>query len=267
MSKEILKGRWSLVTGASSGLGVDFARELAGRGSNVILVARREERLRALQAEIGTRLGVKAEVMIADLADEQARAGLYADLQQMGHVVDVLVNNAGFGVYGMSWEIPWEQERQMLNVDIMAMAHLTKLFLKEMVARDSGYILQVASYGAYQPSPSYAGYAAAKSFVLHYGEALNYELRDANVGVTVVSPGIVDTEFHQVAGQVKNRYMQATQMESAEVARIAVDAMLQRKASVIPGKLNYASVWSNRLVPRRFSAATVYRLMRAKPRQ
>lgn len=261
MNKNELNGRWSLVTGASSGIGVDFARELAGRGSNVILVARRAERLQEVQTELTTRFRVEADCVTADLANEQARQQLYDDLKRAGRVVDVLVNNAGFGLHGLSWEIPWEQERQMLNVDVMAMAHLTKLFLKDMVARDSGYILQVASYGAYQPAPTYASYSAAKSFVLNYGEALNYELRDSNVGVTVVSPGIVDTEFHDVAGQEKNRYQRMTQMKPDEVARIAVDAMLKRKASVIPGWTNYAMVWSNRLVPRRMSAATVNRLM------
>lgn len=260
-NKMQLAGRWSLVTGASSGIGVDFARELAGRGSNVVVVARREQRLKEVQTELTTRFGVEAQVMTADLADEAARQQIYEDLKAAGRTVDVLVNNAGFGLFGLSWEIPWEQERQMLNVDVMAMAHLTKLFLKDMVARDSGYILQVASYGAYQPAPTYASYSAAKSFVLNYGEALNYELRDSNVGVTVVAPGIVETEFHDVAGQQKNRYQRLTQMKPDEVARIAVDAMLKRKASVIPGWMNYATVWSNRLVPRRMSAATAYRLM------
>lgn len=263
-NKTQLAGQWSLVTGASSGIGVDFARELASRGSNVIVLARREERLKEVQAELTARFRVQAEVVTADLADEQARQRLYDDIKQTGRSVDVLINNAGFGLHGMSWEISWEQERQMLNVDIMAMAHLTKLFLKDMVARDSGYIMQVASYGAYQPAPTYASYSAAKSFVLNYGEALNYELRDTNVGVTVVSPGIVDTEFHDVAGQQKNRYQRMTQMKPDEVARIAVDAMLKREASVIPGWMNYATVWSNRLIPRRMSAAIAYRLMMMK---
>lgn len=263
-NKTQLAGRWSLVTGASSGIGVDFARELASRGSNVVVVARREERLKEVQTELATRFDVEAEIVTADLADEQARQQLYEDLKSAGRTVDVLVNNAGFGLYGLSWEVPWEQERQMLQVDVMAMAHLTKLFLADMVARNAGYILQVASYGAYQPAPTYASYSAAKSYVLNYGEALNYELRDTNVGVTVVAPGIVDTEFHDVAGQQKNRYQRMTQMKPDEVARIAVDAMLKRKASVIPGWMNYATVWSNRLVPRRMSAATAYRLMTMK---
>ena len=261
MSKQQLSGRWSLVTGASSGIGVDLARELASRGSNVIVLARREEKLKEVQAELTARFPVQAEYLTADLADEQARQQLYDDLSQAGRTIDVLVNNAGFGLFGMSWEIPWEQERQMLNVDVMAMAHLTKLFLQDMVKRNSGFVLQVASYAAYQPAPTYASYSAAKSFVLNYGEALNYELRNTNVGVTVVAPGIVDTAFHDVAGQKKNRYQRMTQMKPDEVARVAVDAMLKRKASVIPGWMNYATVWSNRLVPRRMSAATAYRLM------
>lgn len=261
MTTGTLQGKRALVTGASSGLGVDFAKQLAAMGCHLILVARREERLRAVQQEISAAHGVEVEIILMDLAEADAPQRLYDQVRASGKSVDVLINNAGYGLYGAFSDISWEREKNMLNLDILTVVHLTKLFAQEMVARNFGYILQVASIGAYQPSPLYASYAAAKSFVLHFGEALSYELRDTGVSCTVVSPGVVRTEFLKVSGQQATPYQRATRMESPEVARIALDAMLKRKASVVPGWLNALSVWSNRLMPRRLSAAVAHRLM------
>lgn len=261
MTTTTLQGKRALVTGASSGLGVDFAKQLAAMGCHLILVARREERLRAVQAEIQAAHGVEVEVILMDLAEADAPQRLYEQVRAAGKAVDVLVNNAGYGLFGPFSDIAWEREKNMLTLDILTVVHLTKLFAREMVARNFGYILQVASIGAYQPSPLYASYAAAKSFVLHFGEALSYELRDTGVSCTVVSPGVVRTEFLQVAGQQPTSYQRAAGMDSPDVVRIALDAMLTRKASVVPGWLNALSVWSNRLIPRRLSAALAHRLM------
>jgi len=139
--------------------------------------------------------------------------------------------------------------------------HLTKLFVKDMVANDFGFVLQVASIGAYQPSPLYASYAASKAFVLNFGEAINYELRDSNVSVTVLSPGVTKTEFLDVAGQETTFYQRMMMMESKDVVRIGINAMLKGKSSVIPGFGNWLGAWSNRLVPRRAQAAIAYRMM------
>jgi hypothetical protein len=256
-----LRGKYALVTGASSGLGVDFARNLARRGCNLILVARREHQLRAVQAEISQQHNVDVMIIPMDLSTSDAPQALYDQIKESGKVVDVLINNAGYGVYGAFTEIEWEREKNMLELDIITLMHLTKLFVKDMVARDAGFILLVASIGAYQPSPLYASYSAAKSFVLNFGEALNYELRKTNVRCTVISPGITATEFLKVSGQQPTLYQRLTMMQSADVTRIGIDSMLKGKPSVVPGRLNALTVWTNRLLPRRASAAIAYRLM------
>jgi uncharacterized protein len=138
---------------------------------------------------------------------------------------------------------------------------MTKLFVRDMLARNHGYILQLASIGAYQPSPLYASYAAAKAYVLNFGEALNYELRKTNVKVTVLSPGITATEFLKVSGQQATLYQRTVMMRSPDVVRIGIDALLRGKPSIVPGRLNALMAWSNRLFPRRVQAAVAHRLM------
>ena len=262
MTTSILQGRRALVTGASSGLGADFARYLARLGCNLILVARREDRLQATKDEINRRYPVDIQIITADLSNNDAPQMLYDQIKQMGLQVDVLINNAGYGLFGAFTEIPWEKEHDMLEVDMIAVVHLTKLFLPDMLARNFGYILNVASIGAYQPSPLYASYSAAKSFVLNFSEAVSYELRSTNVHCTVISPGITATEFLQVSGQEATKYQRMAMMRSAEVARIGIEAMLKGKPSVVPGYFNAVMAWSNRLIPRRLSAAIAERLMR-----
>jgi short-subunit dehydrogenase len=257
----ILRDRHALVTGASSGLGVDFARELARRGAGLTLVARREDRLRSLQRELADGHGVDVRVVTLDLTDDGAPDQLLDDTRAQGRPVDVLVNNAGFGLYGPFSKIDWERERAMLELDVLVPVHLTKLFLPGMLERRTGWVLNIASIGAYQPSPLYASYSAAKSFVLNFTEALSYELRGSGVWATALAPGIVATEFLQVSGQQATRYQRLTMMDSPTVARIGVDAMLKGRPSLVPGRLNAASVWSNRLLPRRVSAALAHRMM------
>jgi short-subunit dehydrogenase len=256
-----LAGRHALVTGASSGLGADFARELARRGAALTVVARREDRLRSLQQELAGAHGAEVEVVALDLNQAGAPDRLLAEVQARRRPVDVLVNNAGFGLYGPFSELAWERERAMLELDVIVPVHLTKLFLPGMLERRRGWVLNVASIGAYQPSPLYASYSAAKSFILNFTEALSYELRGSGVAATVVSPGVVATEFLQVAGQRPTRYQRLARMDSPSVARIGVDAMLKGRPSLVPGRFNAASVWSNRLLPRRASAALAHRLM------
>jgi short-subunit dehydrogenase len=256
-----LEGRWAVVTGASSGLGADLARVLAERRCNTVLVARREERLKELARELEQGAGVRTDVVALDLCDAGAPEALFQRLAGEGISVDVLVNNAGFGVYGDDLGIPWERERQMLELDVSALVQLTKLFLPGMVERDFGHVLQVASIGAYQPTPSYAAYSAAKAFVLSYGEALSYELRRTRVRITVLSPGVTKTEFLQVSGQTPNLYQRMAMMPSRKVAEVGVRAMLRGRPSVVPGLLNKASVFGVRFMPRRAQAATAHLLM------
>ncbi|MGA9855225.1 MAG: SDR family oxidoreductase [Gammaproteobacteria bacterium] len=256
-----LQGKTALVTGASSGLGAEFARQLAAGGCHLILVARREQLLQKLKLELLAKHPVDIQVFTSDLAEADAPQKLYTAIKAAGLSVDILINNAGFGIYGEHVSIPWPQEQQMLMLDILAVMQLTKLELPDMLKRDSGYILQVSSIGAYQPSPTYAAYSAAKTFVLYFGEALNYELRNTHVSCTVLSPGVTATEFLRVAGQKPTLYQRLLMMQSPKVVRIGLKAMLKRKPSVVPGWLNAFMVWSNRFIPRRWSAAFTYRLM------
>jgi short-subunit dehydrogenase len=250
-----LKGKTALVTGASSGLGVDFATLLAERGCNLVLVARREERLRTLADTLTGRHGVQVNVIAMSLAPLGAAQVLYDRIRALHLDVDVLINNAGFGVYGSFIEIPWEREQEMLLLDIVALTHLTKLFVRDMVARNAGYVLQISSIGAYQPSPTYATYSAAKAFVLSFGEALNYELRGTKVKVCVLSPGVTETEFLAVAGQRRTLYQRLSMMQSRPVAEMGIDAMLRGRPSKVAGIMNAATAWSLRFVPRRLQAA------------
>jgi len=257
-----LHGKTALVTGASSGLGVAFAHRLAARGACLILVARREDKLREVQQKIQETYGVQVEIVAMDLAAPEAPQRLYDQLKASGRTVEILINNAGLGLFGEFVNIPWEREHAMLELDMITLVHLTKLFVKDMVDRHSGYVLHVASTGAYQPSPLYATYCAAKSFVLSFGEALHFELRDTGVMSTVLSPGVTRTEFHDVAGQDYRLYHRLTAMDSEKVAEIGLRALLKNRPSVVAGRINALMAWSNRLVPRRFSAWMAYTMMR-----
>jgi short-subunit dehydrogenase len=258
----VLEGKTALVTGASSGLGADFARILAEHGCNVVLVARRAERLEQLRQQIGAVRPVKTHVIPMDLSATGASQALYQRVSDLGLTVDVLINNAGFGIHGNFVDIPWEREHEMLELDIVTLVHLTKLFVKDMAARNLGYVLLVSSIGAYQPSPTYATYSAAKSFVLYFGEALSYELRQTNVKVSVLSPGVTATEFLQVAGQKPTLYQRLQMMPSERVARIGIDAMLKGTPSKVPGLSNALPVQLLRVTPRRMAAAIANVMMR-----
>ena len=264
MSVSVVKGKRALVTGASSGLGVDFARELAARGCHLILVARRQDQLEAVRKEVVERHGVEVEVVPMDLSTPDAPQQLYDRIRASGQTVDVLVNNAGFGLFGRFVEIPWERERNMLELDIVTLVGLTKLFVRDMASRDFGFVLNVSSIGAFQPTPFYAAYSAAKTFVLYFSEALSYELRKTKVRVCALAPGITATEFLEVSGQNATAYQKSLMMTSAEVTRIGVEAMLRGRPSVVPGLMNALTAWGTRLIPRRLSAAIAERLMEAR---
>jgi hypothetical protein len=250
-----IRGLRALVTGASSGLGADFARVLAGKGCHLVLVARREDRLKALEQEITGCHDVQVQVVPMDLGTPEGPAALHARTRGLGLEIDILVNNAGFGVWGPFLEIPWERERQMLELDILSLVHLTKLYGQDMAARRRGWILQVASIGAFQPSPTYASYSAAKAFVLSFGEAVAYELRSSGVRVSVLSPGVTETEFLDVAGQKRSLYQRMAMMDSPRVARSGIEALLRGRSSFVPGLVNKVPAFLMRFTPRQLAAA------------
>lgn len=257
-----IEGKTALITGASSGLGVDFARQLAAMGANLILVARRVENLEAVKIEVETKSSVKVHLFPFDLTAPNAVNNLYQAIKAAGLTVDILINNAGFGVFGMFTEIPWEKEKNMIELDISALTEMTKVFVKDMLEKKEGYILQVSSIAAYQPSPTYATYAGAKAYVLSFAEALNYELKNSGVSCTALCPGVTATEFLQVSGQEPTPYQKMMMMQSEDVVRIGLSAMLKQRGSVVPGFGNWLGAFLNRFVSRSTAAALAYRLMK-----
>lgn len=247
--------RTCLVTGASSGIGVELATLLAARGHGVTLVARREDRLRDLADELAAAHGVRAEVLPTDLADPVARADIAHRVAKRGLVVDVLVNNAGFSTMGPVARSDAERELAMIRTDVEAVVHLCSVFVPGMVERGRGAVLNVASTAAFQPIPGQAGYAASKAFVLSYTRALGQELRGTGVTATALCPGPVETEFAHAAGlddkQAGDALPRIMWVPAAEVAKAGLDGVERGRDVVIPGTANRVSASLAAIVPRR----------------
>ena len=248
-------GRWALVTGASGGLGVELARQLAGRGYNLALTAQSEPPLHKLAEELGAAHGVKVVAEALDLSAPASASVLHERLAARGIKVDVLVNNAGFGLNAPFIEHEPARLRAMLQLNILSLTELTQLFGRDMAARGRGRILLVASLAAHQPGPLLAAYSASKAYVLSLGEALNVEL-GPEVGVTVLSPGLMDTGFNAASGFETPKAMQRLVLPTARVASIGLDALFAGRSSVIAGRVNAVMAFSNRLISRHFAAKT-----------
>ena len=257
-----LRGQTALVTGASSGLGVDFAAGLAARGADLVLTARRVDKLQALADTLRADHGVEVRVEPADLSRADERERLAQTLEQAGVAVDLLINNAGFGVFGDFREVDWEPTERMLQLDIVALTHLTRLFVNPMVERGRGRIMLVASTGAFQPSPGYAAYSAAKAYVLSFGHALHFELRHTEVTCTTVCPGVTATEFLQVSGQRKTWYHKATMMSSPKVAELGLKRMLDGGPEIVTGWMNALNAFQMRFLSRPLMARIAWLVMR-----
>jgi len=247
----------ALITGASSGIGLELARIFAARGMNVVLVARRDDTLRTLAAELQAS-GVRADVIAADLAAPGAAGSLYARVQSLGVDVDVLVNNAGFGLYGPFLESPLETDLSMIQLNIAAVTELTRRFLPAMVARRRGRIMIVSSTAAFFPGPLMAVYYATKAYLLSFSEAIANELQGTGVTVTALCPGPTESGFAAAAKQEESRLIAGrTLMTSREVAQQGYDALMAGKPVVITGWSNKLSVLAPRLLPRRAVASIV----------
>ncbi len=246
--------RLAVVTGASSGIGAEVARALARRKFDCVLVARREDRLRELAAELEKDHGVEARVITSDLSAPGAAAKLHADVGALGRPVAFLVNNAGFGMHGPFVDHDPTRLYQMLQLNMIALTELTHLFAKDMVAAGHGRILQVASVGAFQPSPYYGPYSATKAYVRDFSQAVNWELRGTGVSVTTICPGVTESEFHDVAEHPKTGFFKAIMMSARDVAEIGVRAAERGRADVTPGLLNKLMEWSLKWWTPRFVA-------------
>ena len=237
--------RVALITGASAGLGVEFAKALSERGHRLVLVARRKERLDQLAKELG-----KARAVALDLSKAGAADNLMADLQAHGEVVDVLVNNAGFGLIGKFAELDAKRERQMIDLNVGTLTDLCRAVAPQMIKRKSGAILNVASTAAFQPGPKMAVYFATKAFVLSLSEALHEELKPHGVKVSCLCPGPTRTEFGDVAGFGGNGLFDRVAMESPAVVRAGLEGLDKNKAVVVPGWMNKLTANSGRFAPR-----------------
>ena len=237
----------ALVTGASSGMGVAIAGELARRGHALTLVARREERLREVAGQIGDEHGVRVEWIAADLADAADRDRIPAELAERGQVVELLVNNAGIGTIGPFAELPVAGEIQLVRLNVEAMVALCGAFVPGMVERGRGWILNVASVSGFMPVPQQATYSASKAFVLTFTEALTMDLNGTGVIATALCPGPMKTDF----GGIIDGLPSALYVDPAQVAREAIDGLEGGRVSVVPGAFNKVNAVSGRYAPRR----------------
>ncbi len=250
---------WAVITGASSGLGMELAKALALRKCNLVLVARREEPMQALATELRKQHAVEVVVEAIDLSAVGSSLDLQKRLDERSIEPSILVNNAAFGLSGEFLMQDVDRLREMLNLDIMTLTELTHLFGKRMAAQGRGHILLVASLAAYQPDPLLAAYGAAKHFVLALGVALHVELAP-KVTVTVVSPGLMNTEFNEVSGFRPKASLKPSIVSPAKVAEAGLKAMFAGKPSVIVGKLNRLTAFSNRFTSRHLQAKLTYRM-------
>ena len=228
----------ALVTGASGGIGEELARLFAADGHSLVLVARSRDKLARLAAELQDKHGVSAHVLAADLARPESPSEIFDELQSAGVGVDALVNNAGFGSYGPFAETDLRQELEMLQVNVVALTHLTKLFLPAMLARRRGYVMNVASTAAFQPGPLMAVYYASKAYVLSFSEALSNECEGTGVRVSALCPGPTETGFVAAAGMGDSKLFDRAVMDARTVAEAGYRGLLAGKAVVIPGFRN-----------------------------
>ena len=262
MDRDASGRQTALITGASGGIGLELARAAAADGFDVVLLARSRERLEALGRELRAAHGVEVRVLAADLADPRAPAEAFAELARGGVAVDVLVNNAGYGTWGRFVDLDLEGELGMLQVNVVALTHLTRLFLPEMLRRARGRVLNVASTAAFQPGPLMAVYYASKAFVLSFSEALDAELAGTGVSVTALCPGPTRSGFQERARMDGARLTGGllAMQDTAAVARVGWRAMRSGRRIAIPGAVNRLLAYSVRLAPRRVITAVAHRL-------
>ncbi|QDG76856.1 SDR family oxidoreductase [Labrenzia sp. PHM005] len=241
----------ALITGASAGIGAAFARYHASKGGNLVLVARRKEALEQLKSDLEAQHGINVHVFARDVGTGAAAQALYDDVKAAGLEIGILINNAGFGGRGNHIERDLASEQAMIDLNVMSLMTLTRLFAHDMAARGQGYVLNVGSTAGFMPGPSQAVYFATKAFVNSYSQALNEELRSKGVKVTVLAPGYVETEFAKVA-DLEGTKLTRSGATAESVAKIGYDAMLAGKLIAINEKaLDFAMNWVIPALPRR----------------
>jgi hypothetical protein len=256
------RGKTALITGASSGIGAHFAKMLAQRGADVILVARREDKLNSLAYELAQQHNVQTHVLAADLSQENAAQTVFAQTQERGLHVDILINNAGFATHGQFEELDQARDHEQVMLNVTAVVDLSHAFLPAMLVRGDGAIINVASTAAFQPLPYMAVYGATKAFVVSFSEALWAEYQGRGVRVLALCPGATDTPFFEVVGA--QEAVVGQKLSPEYVVQVGLDALEAGKSYVIPGTQHYLLAQVPRFVPRALAARIVARL--ARPR-
>jgi uncharacterized protein len=257
--------RTALITGASSGIGKELSTLFARDGFDVVLVSRREAVLRTIAEELASRYGITAHVLTEDLRHAGAPADIYHALAEQSVTVDVLVNNAGVGTFGAFHETEADADLDILRVNVLALTYLTKLFLRDMVERKSGRILNVSSTAAFQPGPMMSVYYASKAYIFSWSEALRDELRGTGVTVTVLCPGPTPTGFQARAGIGHLRIQRGTVIPLTPVLKVAwkgYKGLMAGKECVIPGVINGLGARAARMVSPAFAARIIHALHR-----
>jgi short-subunit dehydrogenase len=260
---ELWRGKWALITGASAGIGWALAEQLGAGVANLILTARRRERLEALAEQLSKQHGVCIEVFPADLSLPVAAEHIFAFTEKQRIAVDLLVNNAGFGTSGPFHTSDYTRQAEMVQVNVAAVVTLTHLYLRGMLERRRGDILIVSSISAFQGVPYFTTYAATKAFDLLFAEALAEEVRRYGIRVCALCPGPTATEFEQVAGTPdRDLHLRRHAETAAKVAHVGLEALVRGKSYVISGSGNYLRAHIQRLVPRQFVTRKVEQMFR-----
>ena len=254
----------ALITGASSGIGLEFARIFARENHNLVLVARSADKLRQLASELEKAHGTRSLILAADLSEPGAPAYILDQTTRAGITVDVLVNNAGFGQSGLFAESDLEECLRQIQLNVTALTHLTRLYLPEMIDRGSGKILNVASTAAFQPGPLMAVYYATKAYVLHFSEAIANELENSGLTVSCLCPGPTATEFHKRAGATDLNLLRYGIMDACTVAEDGYRGLMAGKPVVISGFQNWLVAQSVRFSPRRMVVGIVRKLQESR---
>ena len=256
------KGKYALITGGTSGIGYELAKLFATDGYSLVIVARNEDNLEAKANEFSTQYGIQVETISKDLSQPNAPFEVYDEVKAKGIRIDVLVNDAAQGQHGAFVETDLQRELQIVQLNIVAYLVLTKLFLKEMVARNEGKILQVASIGGKLPGPYISVYHATKAFIVNHTEALANELKDTNVTITALLPGPTDTDFFNKADMEDTKLVQEGSLDDpAKVAKDGYTALMSGKSEIISGLKNKAQVGMGHIMPDTMTAGMIRKQM------
>lgn len=260
-----MQAEWALITGASTGIGREFSHIFAAHHHHLVLVARHEARLGLLAGELTEKFKVRVEILARDLSKPGAAQEIFAEIRQRNIFISTLVNNAGFGTRGAFAEGDVQNFRDMIEVNVTSLVELTHLFVRPMIERKKGRILNVSSTAAFQPGPLMAVYYATKSFVSSFSYALNEELHGTGVTVTTLCPGPTRTEFSARAGNLgRERVQRSWTMEARPVAEAGYNAMMTRKKVIIPGVVNWLGCRLTRVAPTKLAASVARKIIEGK---